>query len=465
MKHRLAIALVLIVAVGVAMVCFTSYRNVVYQRRKLNLLLVTVDTLRADHMSLYGYERRTTAHLERWLGRGRIFDRAYATETSTTPSVVSILTGLLPQRHRVRLLYQKIPDQTLTLARLLDQAGYETAAVVSNVVLTDEASGLGSHFYYYDDFVDEKEPYRRIFERRASRTTDAAIKWLRNFRPPEKPHFLWVHYNDPHGPYHPPSDRPIDFTHRLPEIIDIMRVPDYQREPGVSDGLEYVDLYDEEVAYADREIGRLLEEYDALGLMDGTLVVFAADHGETMMEHERWFTHAYHVYEPLIHVPFAIVGKGVVPGRVKTPVSLVDLVPTVIEALGLHIAGGFDGRSVGRQFGASPVFAEATYGGGQQWRCAVTGEKKWLVAIRQEDGAVLKKTEYRIEEEAGGVISTEWDAQSPVARKLIELARDDPDPGGWPRQFDRGQRLSAPKVAPDVDEETLEKLRRLGYVD
>jgi len=464
-KRRLASALVLLVAVGVAMVWLTSSERLIRQPRKLNLLLITVDTLRADHMSLYGYERRTTPHLERWLGGGRIFDRAYATETSTTPSVVSILTGLLPQRHRVRLLYQKIPAQTLTLARLLDRAGYETAAVVSNVVLTDEASGLGSHFHYYDDFVDEKEPYRRIFERRASRTTDAAIKWLRNFRPPEKPHFLWVHYNDPHGPYHPPADRPIDFTHHLPKIIDIMRVPDYQREPGLTDGLEYVDLYDEEVAYTDREIGRLLEEYATLGLLEGTLVVFAADHGETMMEHERWFTHAYHVYEPLVHVPFAIVGKGVVPGRVKTPVSLVDLVPTVIEMLGLAIAGGFDGRSVGRRFEASPVFAEATYGGGRQWRCAVVGEKKWLIAVRQEDGEVMEKMEYKIGEEAGGVVSRAWDAASPVGGKLIELARGDPDPGGWPRQFERGQRLSAPKVAPDVDEETLEKLRRLGYVD
>lgn len=145
-------------------------------------LPVTVDSLRADHLGLYSYSRATSPHLDGWFADALVFDRAYATEATTAPSVAGILTGRLPQSHGVRLFYQLIPDGVPTLADALGRAGYQTAAVVSNVVLTDEAIGLGDRFDHYDDFVDEPEGARPVFERNARRTTDAALRWLRSAR-------------------------------------------------------------------------------------------------------------------------------------------------------------------------------------------------------------------------------------------------------------------------------------------
>ncbi len=270
-----------------------------------SLLLISVDTLRADHMSIYGYPRPTTPRIEKWFGDAQIFETAYATAANTSPSVVSSLTGLLPQGHGVRLLYQKISPDVVTVADLLGDAGFQTAAVVSNMVLTAEAIGLDQRFDYYDDFVDEQEPLRRVFERKASRTTDAAIFWAATGRDSERPSFLWVHYIDPHGPYLPPPDKPTEFDHDAPVPINPNRVPAYQRIGGGSDGAEYIDLYDEEIAYLDREVGRLLKTYDRLGLLENTTVIFTADHGESMMEHHGWFRHGYQVFEEIVRIPHA----------------------------------------------------------------------------------------------------------------------------------------------------------------
>ena len=158
-----------------------------------SLLLISIDTLRADHMGIYGYRRPTTPRIDAWFEGGQVFEAAYSTEANTSPSVVSFLTGLLPQSHGVRLLYQKIPPGVITIADLLREAGYQTAAVVSNLVLTAEAIGLDERFDHYDDFVDEEEPRRKIYERRASRTSDAAIAWLSGSRDRGRPSFLWVH--------------------------------------------------------------------------------------------------------------------------------------------------------------------------------------------------------------------------------------------------------------------------------
>jgi len=178
--------------------------------------LITVDTLRADHLGMYGYSRDTSPNIDRWFADSRVYQRAYATEAATAPSVASILTGRLPQHHRVRLFYQLLGREIPALPDILAGAGYQTAAVVSNLVLTDEAMGMASRFDSYDDFVDEPEPSREVWERNARRTSDAAIGWLDDQRDPARPSFLWVHYMDPHGPYQAPEDRSTNFEHDRP---------------------------------------------------------------------------------------------------------------------------------------------------------------------------------------------------------------------------------------------------------
>jgi arylsulfatase A-like enzyme len=169
-----------------------------------HVVLISIDTMRADRLGLAGYHRPTTPNIDRWFdGDGRIYTRSYSTEASTTPSVVSMLTGQLPQEHRVRQLVQLVPKELKTLPALLPRE-WLSAGFVSNMMLTQEASGLGEHFEHYDDFVDERERYRGdTFERNAERTTQAVLDWMdkraADAGARERPLFLWVHYMDPHG--------------------------------------------------------------------------------------------------------------------------------------------------------------------------------------------------------------------------------------------------------------------------
>jgi arylsulfatase A-like enzyme len=282
-----------------------------------DLVLLSVDTLRPDHLGAYGYDRDTTPNLDAFFAMGRVYPRAYSTSASTAPSVVSLLTGRLPQDHRVRLLYQLVPDEVEVLTDRLPES-YQTAAFVSSIVLTEEAIGLAGRFDHYDDFVDEQESSREIWERSAAGTTDAALAWLREARDPERPVFLWVHYIDPHAPYRPPENWEKRFEGTRTKPVEPNRIKSYMREPDVSNAWSYVDRYDDEVAFTDHHIGRLLAGYGP-GLEDA-LVVFTAD-----------------VYEAILRVPLMLRGPGVRAGRAARAAHGTDVAPTMLRAAGVAI--------------------------------------------------------------------------------------------------------------------------------
>jgi len=425
-----------------------------------NILFITVDALRADHMGIYNYHRITSPNLDAFFKDGTVYEHAYSTEANTGPSVVSFLSGLLPQDTGVRLLYQKVPPNLKLISDYLNEAGYHTAGIVSNIVLTSEASDLNLHFDYFDDYVDEKEPYRKVYERNARATTDAGFQWYASAYDPKKPFFLWLHYQDTHGPYHPPPDKPVEFTHPEPHPIDIKRVPVYVREPGVSDGLAYVDLYDEELAYADFHIKRLLDMLDKEGLLDNTMVILSADHGESMMEHECWFTHGYHVYEEIIHVPLLIkypdqkVGK-----RIKTRVSLVDLVPTILDMLEIEPERELRGVPLNGPLVDRPLYAQ-----GDIWRFMVFKDQKWLLEVKKNQNSPTKTCVFDLFGDPGELNRLSW-RDCPEASDFVQLIASDSDPGGIPKKYARGIQLNAPKVRPGLDEKTLKKLRSIGYVN
>ncbi|RMH16741.1 MAG: hypothetical protein D6696_17535 [Acidobacteria bacterium] len=434
-----------------------------------DVLLITVDTLRPDHLGLYGYPRPTSPNLDRFFAadRAAIFERAYSTAAHTSPSVVSILSGLYPHRHRVRLFFQLLPEETRLLPELLP-GGFRSAGFVSNVVLTDEALGIAERFDHYDDFVDERESQRAYYERGARRTTDAALRWLRGRDAAERL-FLWVHYIDPHGPYRPPADWRDRFDHAGRREILPAQISDYQREPGVTDGLYYVDRYDEEIAYADEQIGRLLDAWAVARPLDGTLVVFTADHGESMMEHERWFTHGYHVYEEIIRVPLMLRGVGVLPGRRAQAVSTIDLAPTVLRAVGAEVPPDMHGLDLRQPPPATPDrLLLATGGGGGKgrtgWLAGIQGGRKGILGL-DEHGRVRESRTYRLDQDPGELSPLPAPPDDALVAHLIELAAADPDPGGVPLAARMGRELHAPKVAPGVSEENRERLKALGYVD
>ncbi len=429
--------------------------------------MITVDTLRPDHLGLYGYGRPTSPHLDERFRRGLVFTRAYTTEASTAPSVATILTGLLPQEHRVRLFYQLLDRSVPTIADLLPN-DYQTAAFVSNMVLTDEAIGLAAHFDHYDDYVSRKEPLRDMWERDARETTNAVLTWLTTACDRERPLFLWVHYMDPHGPYHPPDHWKRSFTHSGSRPIAPEQVPVYHREPGVTDALAYMDAYDEEIAYADSEIGRLLDGIEKLGGLDRALVVFAADHGESMVEHERAFMHGYHVYDEIARVPLAVVAPGVRPQRRTELVSTVDIAPTILRFAGVTPPAAMSGIDL-----LAPsipadrtVFTEATaqFAASLQRRSAVRGGGKWIAEISAESGRIEKSYYYDLSRDPLELVRRPWPEHAPAARELLQRIEQDPDRGGVPEQYAKGIEITAPKVAPGVSPQVLERLRALGYV-
>lgn len=439
-----------------------------------NIVLISVDTMRADRMGLYGYPRTTTPNLDRWFGpQGRFYPRSYSTEASTTPSVVSMLTGLLPQQHRVRMLLQLVPHDLQLLTDMLPET-WQTAGFVSNMMLTNEASGLGSHFDHYDDFVEERERYRGdTFERNAARTTEAALDWLDKGRAEDdasRPLFLWVHYMDPHGPYHAPDDWPRRFTHPSPLPIDVSRILAYQREPGVDDGLAYVDAYDEEIAYTDSQIGKLLDGIAASLDADRTLFVFTSDHGESMMDHEFWFRHAVQVYDEMVRVPLLIRGPGVVPGRSDLLTSGTDIVPTVLAALGLPVVAPMPDVDLRSGKGLEPsrvVYTEASLSardGAEQWRAAIQGDMKWVIGVRKGNCEASRRRHDLRKDPLELTIKT-WDADGNAPQSLLRLCHEDPDPAGIPVTWAFGSSLKGPKSPPMSGAEQMDSLKALGYVE
>jgi arylsulfatase A-like enzyme len=432
-------------------------------------------------MGTYGYERDTTPRLDAFFEDGLVVERAYSTEANTTPSVVSILSGLLPQQNRVRLLYQLVPEETKLIVDLLPES-YQTAAFVSNIVLTDEATGIASRFDHFDDHIDEPVGgiglKHKLFERDARATTDAAIRWLSTVRDSDRPLFLWVHYIDPHSPYTAPADGPARFSHAEPLYVDEKRLRRSVREVGGNDALVYVDAYDEEIAHTDAEVGRLLDQYASRWAIDDALVIFTADHGESMLEHEAWFAHGYQVYDEIVRVPLMLRGPGVSPGRQRGLGSGLDVAPTI-----LGFAGGerpADSRGIDLRVSAIPaarsVYSEATdplatLVGGEKtgrvgyWRTVVQGDDKWTVGMVRGQRELRERRHYDLRRDPAELEPVDEPLDSAAARELLSLIRQDPDPGGLPHKMQLGIKINAPKVDPRATEEQLEKLRALGYVE
>jgi choline-sulfatase len=274
-----------------------------------HVLLVTIDTLRADRLGAYGYAKARTPVLDALAASGLRAARAYATAPVTLPSHASMLTGRYPPAHGARHNGIALPAGTATLATIFKQAGFATAAFVSAFPL-DRRFGLAVGFDVYGDRWARGPDGRPADERAGQRTVDEAVGWRRSAGTART--FLWVHLFEPHAPYGDASrGRPVS------------------------------DRYDDEIAEADRQVGRLLD-----GLGDAradTLVVMAADHGEAFGEHGE-LGHSLFVYDTTLHVPLIVQGPGVSPGRVgEAPVSLVDLAPTVLAAAKVSAPAAFDG--------------------------------------------------------------------------------------------------------------------------
>ncbi len=305
-----------------------------------NVLLVSVDTLRADHLGSYGYDRPTSPYLDGLALRGVRFTRASSVVPTTLASHAMMLTGLYPYQSGVARNGFVLPDEIPTLAELLSRRGYATAGFVSSYVLAREF-GMAQGFGHFDDELPERTTLLQHKTVRGSReTSDAAIAWIRSAR---EPFFAFVHYFDPHWPYEPPEDAPdFDPGYRgsvrgsQAEIRALRaRLAASGGEPD-RDVRHLVALYDAEIASVDAQIGRLWGALQEAGRSERTLAILTADHGESFWEHGEFIDHGETVYETTLHVPLLILRPGSRAGAVSDqPVSTLDLFPTICALAGV----------------------------------------------------------------------------------------------------------------------------------
>jgi arylsulfatase A-like enzyme len=416
-----------------------------------NLLLITLDTTRADYLSSYGFALPTTPHLDRLAEKGVRFSDAFSQIPLTGPSHATIMTGLYPHQHGAIRNGVPLLEGIPTLAEALAARGYRTAAFVSGWTLRGNLSGLDRGFDTYDDQMEDR--YRLVNSQRfAHQVTPPAMEWLQeNGR---RPFFLWIHYFDPHAPYKK--------RHRAYDALEAASPGGLERLP------ERNRNYASEIRYTDAWIGKLLDLLAALDLESRTLVVATADHGEALGEH-GYVGHGRRVYEEILQVPLILHWPEHLPeGRtVDTPVGLVDLAPTLTQLMdlpplgeGADLAPLLGSGDPGKRYTMRRIFFE-TYPGARKkfWKLFSPPLKVIPSLAGFREGSLkfiyntAKKRSQVFDLSADGGELHDLMARFPAYEgsgiQLVEWIED-------------SSRANGESAASDED---LERLRSLGYVD
>jgi arylsulfatase A-like enzyme len=325
-------------------------------------IVYLVDTLRADHTGVYGYPRRTTPELDAFARDAVVFDAAVAHASWTKPSVASILTSRLPGQHRAVQLRDPLDPSNVTVAERLRARGFSTGATMANSVIYGAESEFDRGFEVFAGLHGEDDRPSKLVG--ADVVVDSALAFLRSRR--GMPTFLYVHTMDPHVPYEPPP--PFD---RMFEPFPTEGHPGHDPRTDYEEPLDrerMIAQYDGDVAFGDREFGRFLRELKADGLYDDALVVFLADHGEEFLDHGLWL-HGRSLFDELIRIPLVVKlpGSRGAGRRIAEQVQGVDVVPTVLEAMGVPLPSDLGGQPLQRTLagGAAPrpALAEISHRG------------------------------------------------------------------------------------------------------
>ncbi len=422
MKRAAAIGVV-VVAIGAAAFVMRSQRTTT-PRQGPNVLLITVDTLRWDHVGVYGASNVSTPTLDGLAARGVRFDTAIMHAPLTAPSHASILTGLTPLGHGVRDNGAFVlPPALPTIATTLLDAGYTTAGFISGFPL-DRRFGFARGFDLYDDRLPRGLARNAgATERRADETTTRAMAWI-DGTPSDRPWFAWVHYFDPHAAYEPP-----------PEYL--------QRFP--------TRPYDGEIAFVDAQIGRLIDHLRERGALDRTIALVTADHGESLGEHGEE-THGVFIYDSTLRVPWILAGPGVPTGRVPQVVARgVDVLPTLLDLAGVPAPTSIDGRSLRSALDGQPLADEPVY-------------VESLLASRNFGWAALR-----------GIRDAKWKYIDAPSREVYDLTSDRQESTNrFAEQPERASQMArtlaaatsraTPTADAPVNADTAARLRALGYV-
>lgn len=419
---------------------------------KPNLLLITLDTTRADYLGCYGSPDVQTPNIDRLAAGGVLFENNIAPSQATNPSHSSMMTGLYLGHHRVYDNTTALADEARTLAEILLDQGYTTLAAVSSRHLNPDNSGFGQGFQAFM----ESEPFELTAEERNELLLPALEETV------EEPFFAWVHYFDPHGDYRPPAE----YAHLYPAGHAFKPVRkrrrmniDWQGAKRRVDPDELIALYKGEITYLDAQIGRLLEVLTTLDVEDNTLVVLVGDHGESMTEKKIYFCHAG-LYDQVLRVPliFRLADRVPAGRRVGALTSSVDILPTVLELLGIEPTEYIDGVSL------IPTFVDDSF---KPHEFIVSEAVRGVIRALYMDGYKYIKPypkDWAMREDH--LYQMRTDVAEEVDLKETDPARVeamDAFLSSWLEAT--GERALNSQSNDDLDDKTREGLRALGYLD
>ncbi|TAM43029.1 DUF4976 domain-containing protein [bacterium] len=382
------IVLTIISVIGLSLVSIHYLKSKKDVRQ--NILFISIDALRADHLGCYGYRRDTSPNIDKLSREGVMFTQAISASSSTISSVPSIMTSTYPDVHGIWEFGNFLDPHIVSLGGVLKENNFSTGII---------SAQLFPHLISRGDFISKKIK----LDEKADKITDWAIEWLNKNK--NKRFFLWLHYFDPHGPYTPPPpydgmylrDRFYGGGVELP-LLNRRRggfggIPGYQAQGGIKDANYYIAKYDGEIRFTDDQIGRLLNALEEAGLLYRTTVIITADHGESLGEHDYYFDHGGYLYDNLIKAPLIIYYNSSKPlGKIiDQQVSLIDIFPTILDIARIRIPrqAEFEGTSLmpliskAGRYGKTYVFGEYFEGGSQKF--AIRGNGWKLIYDRKKD--------------------------------------------------------------------------------
>ncbi|HWP93817.1 MAG TPA: sulfatase [Thermodesulfobacteriota bacterium] len=447
------------------------YSNLRSERNGMNVLFITADTLRADHLGSYGYSRDTSPHIDRLAKEGILFSQAIAQWPKTTPSFASMLTSTYGYYNGItRTTRKKIDDYFLLLPEIMKNSNYTTVGIVTN-------GNLAEAYNFHQGFDEYIEVWQEHESERAEHVTEYALSWLRDNSHKGK-FFMWLHYVDPHWPYNPPQpydemfvrDKYYNGSNKVPINTDQTYREVGGRSPEILRGRDeldyYIAQYDAEIKYMDENIGRVLDLVKDMGLSDNTIIIFTADHGEALGDHNLYFAHGRFAYDDCLRVPLIVKIPGL-KSDVKIidhPVELNNVMPTILDILNIPIHEEAQGTSLmPLMFGDNHsipehAFAEAGY---QEDYQRVIRTKKWkLIYIPdKEDQKIMQGMPFELYDiendpnELNNLINVEVKIADQLKKELFD----------WMESSDQLDGLVSQEEIV-IDKQTEESLKTLGYI-
>ncbi len=446
-----------------------------------HIFLITIDTLRADHMGCYNYSIDTSPFIDKLAGKGVLFENAFTQSSTTSPSHASIFTGLYPSQHRVLANGYRLDDSFVTLAEILKKNGYKTAAFTS----TDRhflSGNINQGFEKYDEPEDTQNEFG--FKYRPARfTIDKSIAWISNFRK-EKKMLIWIHLFDPHLPYNPPEThikKMADPTlkDKLDKITENRAINYEIFNNSKEKYFEEVLKYNAEISYVDSELQRLFKFAEKSGIANNALWIITGDHGEGLGQH-NWLGHAKLIYQEQIHVPLIFYSAGhIKPKRVRSVVENSSIFSTVIDICGITMPDE-KGNSVltksikdlifknGDKSSHEFAFSERQYYGHRiaekklpAWQTEWENGKKY--SIQNISFKLIYNKGVREPNEFYNLSEDPFELKSEISNrkyfKIKNLLRK--ELFARLKIFKESKRIKAKKV----DSETIKKLKSLGYIN